>query len=181
MDPAALLRKHYAANPDAGDIVLQHSRLVAAKALDVAASLSAAVDLTFIEQAALLHDIGVCRTNAPFIGCSGTLPYLCHGIAGRQILEEEGLPYHAMVCERHIGVGLTKGDILSQNLPLPHRDMVPVTLEERIIAFADLFYSKHPGKVSIEKSAEEVRSALAPFGPEKVTAFERMHLEFCSR
>ena len=181
MDAAALLRKHYAANPDAGEIVLQHSRLVAAKALDVAASLSAVVDLIFIEQAALLHDIGVCLTNASFIGCSGTLPYLCHGIAGRQILEEEGLPRHAMVCERHIGVGLTKADIERQNLPLPLRDMVPVTLEERIVAFADLFYSKHPGKVSIEKSAEEIRAALAPFGTEKVSAFNRMYLEFCSR
>ena len=178
MNPIALLHKHFSSSPDAVDIVVEHSSMVAEKALHIARSLPVAVDLAFVEQAALLHDIGACRTNAPFIGCLGPLPYLCHGIAGREILESQGLLLHAMVCERHIGVGLTKEDILRQNLPLPHRDMVPLTLEERIVSFADLFYSKTPGKLTMEKSVREIRTGLSRFGGNKVELFDLMCIEF---
>jgi uncharacterized protein len=178
MNPVALLHKYFSASPAAIDIVLEHSRMVAEKALHIATRLPTAVDLVFVEEAALLHDIGVCRTSAPFIGCTGPLPYLCHGIAGREILESEDLPLHAMVCERHIGVGLTREDIQHQNLPLPLRDMVPVSLEERIVAFADLFFSKTPGKLTREKSPEQVRAGLASFGADKAAIFDRMQAEF---
>ncbi len=33
----------------------------------------------------------------------------------------------APVCERHLGVGLTKKDIISSKFPLPHRDMIPTS------------------------------------------------------
>ena len=181
MDPVALLHKYFSATPTAGDIVLEHSRMVAEKALYIARSLPIQVDPTFVEQAALLHDIGVCRTHAPFIGCSGSLPYLCHGIAGREILEQEGLPLHAMVCERHIGVGLTSDDIQRQNLPLPLRDMVPVSLEEKIVAFADLFFSKTPGKLKREKTTEDVKAGLAAYGADKIAAFNCLCAELCVR
>lgn len=179
MDAVSLLKKHFADSRDAYEIVLEHSRRVASKALAVASSLSdPSLDLRFLEEAALLHDIGISRIHAPRIGCHGEAPYIRHGVLGREILEEEGLPIHAMVCERHIGVGLGIKDIVQQQLPLPKRDMAPVTLEERIVCFADLFFSKRPGSLDREKSTDDVRADLQKHGRHKVEIFEKWMLEF---
>ena len=173
LNPFALLEKHFRGNQEGLDIVYRHSRMVADKALAIARRASESeLDLRFIEEAALLHDIGVCRIHAPKLHCFGTAPYICHGILGRQILEAEGLPRHALVCERHIGVGLTTRDISRQNLPLPQRDMSPVSTCERIVALADLFYSKNGGELDREKTPAQVRSDLFRFGQEKVLIFE---------
>lgn len=130
-------------------------------------------DCTFIEEAALLHDIGICQVLAPGIGMYGENPYIMHGVLGRHILESEGFPRHALVCERHTGVGLTIEDIVSKNLPLPHRDMTPQTIPEEIICFADLFYSKTPGKLEKRKTPEKVRQKLSVFGDDKLQIFDR--------
>lgn len=178
MNAEALLERYFT-NPTGLEIILRHSRLVAAKALRVAERLERSeIDRKFIEEAALLHDIGVCRVAAPDIGCFGTDPYIRHGIIGREILEVEGFPRHAMVCERHIGVGLTVEDIRAQRLPLPERDMSPRSIEERIVCFADLFFSKNPGYVHIEKSPGDVQRKLARFGAEKARIFEEWFREF---
>ena len=155
------------------EIVLEHSRLVADLALEVADRLTLPEETRlFIEEAALLHDIGVCRVHAPNLGLHGPHPYIMHGVLGRSILDEEGLPLHALVCERHIGVGLTLKDIVRQNLPLPQRDMCPQSLVEQVICFADLFYSKKPGRLDERKTVEKVRKKLLPFGEEKVKIFD---------
>lgn len=172
MNVLDLLHKYF---PDTSsfDIVFGHSRHVADKALSIAKTLGLPAErLTFIEEAALLHDIGICRINAPDIGCTGQDPYILHGIHGREILENEGLPLHALVCERHIGVGLTVEDIRLQSLPLPERDMSPTTLEERIVCCADLFFSKKPGTLHLEKTVEQVRQSLSRFGSQKVALFD---------
>jgi len=179
MDAVHLIRKYFEGLPEACEIVLEHSRLVAAKALDIARRLNeATVDLRFLEEAAMLHDIGVSRIHAPRIGCHGEAPYICHGILGREICESEGLVAHALVCERHIGVGLGVKDIVQQQLPLPKRDMVPLTLEEKIICFADLFYSKKPGSLRREKSLDDIRSGLVKHGSHKVSIFDQWVQEF---
>lgn len=171
MDPLALLARYFP-QPQAFAIVAEHSRMVAAKAVGVAMALDPPVDVRFVEEAALLHDIGICRINAPGIGCFGTDPYITHGIHGRAILEAEGMPRHALVCERHIGVGLTAEDIATQRLPLPLHDMTPTTVEEEIICFADLFYSKKTGALAREKDIEAVRAGLRNFGEHKVRIFD---------
>jgi uncharacterized protein len=174
LDPYALLEKHFHGNRAALDIVYQHSRRVADKALSIAKGANTAgLDLQFIEEAALLHDIGVSGIYSPKLHCFGDAPYICHGIIGREILEAEGLPRHAMVCERHIGVGLTVRDIALQKLPLPSREMSPVDPCERIVALADLFYSKKGGELDLEKCPSQVRKDLLRFGHEKVEIFER--------
>ncbi|WP_243371744.1 HD domain-containing protein [Geotalea sp. SG265] len=178
MDAAALLKKYFT-DGEALAIVFEHSRLVAARAREVACTLAVPVDIQFVEEAALLHDIGVCRVHAPKMGCFGSMPYICHGIAGREILEAEGLSRHALVCERHIGVGLTAEDVRRQQLPLPERDMVPLSLEEEIICFADLFYSKNPETVTVMKSRDEVRASLEKFGAGKTTIFDRWCARLC--
>lgn len=174
--PHALLEFHFSHSPQALDAILAHSEAVATKALTLAASAlerGLVLDRDFIEEAALLHDIGVCRVHAPAIGCYGPLPYIAHGIVGRALLEEAGLLRHALVCKRHIGVGLSLDDIKGQGLPLPVRDMVPVSLEERIICLADLFYSKTPGRLQLEKGVAEVEAGLARFGHWKVDIFRQ--------
>uniref|UniRef100_A0A831UCE2 HDIG domain-containing protein n=1 Tax=Geobacter metallireducens TaxID=28232 RepID=A0A831UCE2_GEOME len=179
MNVEHILTRHFGNATGACAIVLEHSRMVADKALRVARTLNDPnLDLRFIEEAALLHDIGVCGTDSPGIGCSGSAPYILHGIIGREILENEGLPRHAMVCERHIGVGLTVDDIVSQGLPLPQREMVPVTREERIICYADLFFSKKGGSLRHEKSPHEIRMGLIRHGEHRVAIFEQWLAEF---
>jgi len=172
--PADIIRKYYSGSPLAWQNLLEHSRLVCRRALKVARSVnkSEAVDCQFIAEAAMLHDIGMILTDAPDLGCFGTGSYLTHGVKGRELLEKEGLPRHALVCERHIGVGLTAAEIREQKLDLPQRDMLPETPEEQIICFADLFYSKSPKKRGKEKLPEDVRRALSKFGREKVLVFD---------
>jgi uncharacterized protein len=161
------------------EIVLEHSRHVAGLALEVAGRLAlAGNDQVFIEEASLLHDIGVCQVHAPGLGLHGTHPYIMHGVLGRAILDKEGYPLHALVCERHTGVGLTCEEIIRQRLPLPHRDMCPQSLSERIICFADLFYSKTPGRLGERKSVAQVRKKLIPFGEEKVVVFDSWLSQF---
>lgn len=154
-------------------IVIEHSRHVADLARDIARGLSLSDgECGFIYEAAMLHDIGVSQVRAAGLGIHGRHPYIMHGVLGREILDREGYPLHALVCERHTGVGLTIDDIIRQNLPLPHRDMCPQSREEQIICFADLFYSKNPDHLGRRKSIAKVRSRLLPFGEDKVAVFD---------
>lgn len=160
-------------------IVCEHSRHVADLALEIADHLGlSGEDLLFIEEAALLHDVGVCQVHAPELGLYGDNPYIMHGVLGRAILEREGYPVHALVCERHTGVGVTLDDIVRQKLPLPHRDMCPQSLTEQIICFADLFYSKKPGRLDERKSVARVREKLRVFGEGKVAVFDAWLTQF---
>lgn len=173
MDFMAIIERYYTPGSKAHHFLVHHSRLVADKALKVAVRISdLKPDLQFIEEASMLHDIGIFLTHAPEIGCFGIHPYIVHGFMGRELLEREGLPRHALVCERHVGAGLTLSEIEENNLPLPKRDMLPLTLEEKIICFADKFYSKHEERLTQEKSAAEVRAMLARYGAEQAKRFE---------
>jgi len=135
-------------------------------------------DLQFIAEAAMLHDIGMIATWAPEIGCTGAQPYLQHGIIGAEMLRKVELPAHARVCERHTGVGLTAEEIIREGLPLPAMDLVPETLEERIICYADLFYSKDPDKLHKEKTVKKIRKQLAGYGADKVEIFNHWRVDF---
>ena len=87
-------------------------------------------------------------------------------------MRADGYPRHALVCERHTGTGLTVADIIAQNLPLPHRDMCPVSLEEKLVCFADKFYSKsNPDR---EKPLDKVRKSVARYGEDSLRRFEEM-------
>lgn len=161
------------------EILMIHGRMVAGKALSACAAVNADPDTRrLVIEAAYLHDIGVCKVDAPGIDCHGVEPYIRHGVLGRELLDAEGLPLHALICERHTGVGLTINDITSQNLPLPQRDMTPETLAERIICYADLFFSKNPDRLETEKSVEKIRKNLAKFGDDKVAIFDAWQWEF---
>ncbi len=148
MDPFAVIETYYPKGSALYKVLMDHSCQVAKKSLEIAQNLAPlAPDLEFIESAAMLHDIGIFMTRAQSIGCTGTLPYICHGYIGRQILDDQGLdPAFGLVAERHTGAGITLDNIIQKDLPLPKRDMVPVTLEEKIICCADKYFSKNPKK-----------------------------------
>lgn len=182
MDARTLLAKYYPPGTAAHAILLAHSQAVANKAVSTARLLArtAALDVAFVEEAALLHDIGIRFVHAPSLGCHGELPYLAHGYKGRELLEAEGLPRHALVCDRHIGVGISVAEIRQQRLPLPERDLVPLSLEEQLVTYADLFFSKDPASAHQEKPVAQVRSGLARFGVDKVAIFDAWHARFAS-
>jgi uncharacterized protein len=172
MDGHAILGRYLRGS--ALDVVITHGSMVSHLAQKIGRVLGlSAGELTFLGQAALLHDVGICRVRAPEIGLFGAYPYIMHGILGREILEAEGLPCHALVCERHIGVGLTEDDIAAQGLPLPLRDMVPCNLTEEIVCFADLFFSKYPGELEKMKTPARVREKLRQFGEAKLQIFDQ--------
>ena len=177
MDYQVIIDKYYKENNALRDILLTHSRAVADKALriaDVHPELN--IDIQFVEEAAMLHDIGVFRCDAPGIECHGTEPYICHGYIGAMLLREEGFPKHARVCERHTGAGLTLDEIVSRNLPLPHRSFLPETTEEILICYADKFFSKtHPDR---EKTIEQAERSLMKFGEEGLQRFREWHKLF---
>ena len=135
-----------------------HSELVARKALECA-------------------DRRIVRCDAPDILCEGAEPYICHGIIGRGMLDSIGLPRHALVCERHTGAGLTVQDIIDQNLPLPHRDMTPQTTEEKLICYADKFFSKS-GDYRIEKPLDRVINSMKRHGDDTLRRFLMLNEQF---
>lgn len=177
---ADLIRKYYQQSPVAHQLLLEHSRKVCRKAMAIAHQMATEteVDLDFVAEAAMLHDIGMVLTHAPELDCHGNFPYLTHGIKGCEILQSEGLLRHSRVCERHTGVGLTAQEIISQKLPLPARDLCPETLEEKIICYADLFFSKNSRDRNREKSAAEVRHDLLRYGEQKGNIFDHWHKRF---
>jgi len=173
MDPIKIIQKYYNSKLKTYDFLVIHSRMVTKKALKTARIIKYLnPDLKFIKEAAMLHDIGIFLTNTPELECYGEKPYICHGYLGRKLLEKQGLLKHGLVCERHIGVGLTKEDIINRKLPLPKRDMVPITLEEKIITYADKFFSKNKEYLQKEKSIEQVKKELAQYGKDKVQKFD---------
>ena len=170
MDVQQIIDRYYDEDAALRRILVVHSRSVARKALQIAdRHPELHLDRQFLEEAAMLHDIGICQTDAPGILCHGTHPYICHGILGAAMLREEGYERHARVCERHTGAGLSLDDIVNQELPLPHQSLLPETLEEQVICYADKFFSKT--RLEQEKTIQQAERSLAKFGEEGVNRF----------
>jgi uncharacterized protein len=170
MDALKIIEKYYDTQSEMYRIIVKHSRNVADKALAIAKSHPEMnFDLDFIEEAAMLHDIGVVYCDANEIGCHGSYPYICHGYLGAELLRKEGLPRHALVCERHTGTGITSTMIKEKNLPLPDRDMIPISMEEQLICFADKFFSK--SKPDTERDILQIQSSLRKHGEDVVERF----------
>ena len=166
-----LIHKYCQGNEALEQVLLRHSTDVAHRAMKIAkAHPELGVDETFLWEAAMLHDIGITRVDAPSIFCYGTEPYIRHGILGAEILRSEGLPRHARVAERHTGTGLTVEEIIRQNLPLPYQDFTPESIEEQIVCYADKFYSK--SHLDIEKTPEQAMRSLEKFGGDGVAVFK---------
>lgn len=156
MDYLSIIEKYYTEDDALRRLLLKHSRQVADRCLLIAGRHPELhLDAPFLEEAAMLHDIGIRWCQAPSIHCNGTEPYLRHGPIGGELLRREGYERHARVAERHTGTGLP--------------GLEPETLEEQVVCYADKFYSKsHPDRIlSVDQAAE----SLARFGEAGVGKF----------
>ena len=176
-------------NKELRNILIVHSQMVrdlALRCCDAHPELH--LDRDLVEAASMLHDIGIIRTDADGIHCFGTEHYLRHGRIGALMLredanifgytEEEIEPY-ARICERHTGAGLTRQQIEERDLPLPHQDFLPETMEEKLVCYADKFYSKT--HLEYFKPYEKVVRSLEKFGEDGVKRFEQWHRLFCEK
>ena len=156
MDYQAIIDKYYPVDDELRRVLLKHSRQVADRCLEIVRKhQDLPVDVQFLEEAAMLHDIGIVQCDAPSIHCHGTEPYIRHGQLGAEMLRAEGYSRHARVCERHTGTGLP--------------GLEPETLEEQIVCYADKFYSKSsPDHV---RTVAETAQSLEKFGATGVRKF----------
>ena len=114
--------------------VIEHCKTVASYARQIAIDIrksagkkghSIDIDMDAVYLGGLLHDIGRSKTHG--IG---------HAVAGAEIAIENGLDDKLVnIIERHIGAGIPKDEAVS--LGLPEKDYLPLTLEEKIVAYAD--------------------------------------------
>lgn len=156
MDYLSLICKYYPEDDELRRVLLKHSRQVADRCLAICKKHpELPVETQFVEEAAMLHDIGIRWCNAPSIHCFGEEPYLRHGQIGAELLRKEGFERHARVCERHTGTGLP--------------GLEPETLEEQLVCYADKFYSK--SDVDHVRSVLEVAQSLEKFGHDGVVKF----------
>ena len=182
MDYLEIINRYYNEDADLRRILVVHSEAVARRALRIAdAHPELELDRQFLLEAAMLHDIGIIRCDAPKIHCHGTEPYIKHGILGAEMLQElspslfgEGWGGASRVCQRHTGAGITRAEIAAQRLPLPLPDddsepYMPETIEEKLICYADKFFSKT--RPDHEKTIEEAERSLAKFGNDGVLRF----------
>lgn len=154
-----------------------HCSQVADLAVEIAVKKGLDLPIDEIREAAMLHDIGIFLTDAADIGCEGSVPYIMHGVLGADLLRREGADEkYARVAERHTGAGITAGDIRRQNLPMPLGDYVPHSLLERLICYADKFYSKS-GDMKIKPLDKVVRS-MERLSGDTLERFMDMHREF---
>ena len=161
-------------------LLWKHSNQVMEKAISLMACSALHFDESIVRKGALLHDVGILRCHAPKILCYGEMPYLAHGLVGAEMLRAyakevgEDWEVFARICERHTGAGLSMEDIRRQKLPLPERDFLPETMEEKLICLADKFFSKS-GDMK-EKPFAAVRQSMMKFGDDTIHRFD----ELCS-
>jgi uncharacterized protein len=132
--------------------VIEHCSTVSALATDIAKRIKAKghkIDVSFVETAGLLHDIGRSKTQD-----------IRHGIEGAEILKE--YPKYARVCECHIGGGITKDEAVK--LGLPPKDFLPITLEEKVVCLADKLVSGDT-RMTLDETIRKFGERLGPKHP----------------
>lgn len=199
MDYLALLHRYYPEDNALRRMLLHHSRQVCTRALQIVERHpELGANRHLVEAGAMLHDIGIFLTDAPGIHCHGTAHYMLHGSLGAQLLRNEAeqlkekqlqaeqlkeeklqavqlqeeLHFYealARICERHTGTGLTRQTIIERGLPDPQQDLLPETIEEQIICYADKFYSK--SHLERERTIPQTLQSLEKFGDEGVEKF----------
>lgn len=138
------------------EIVLRHSLEVLEKSIEVIKkkNLYEQIDFELVVAGCILHDIGTFE----FLEDRNKEGYIGHGIIGREILRKEGLDREALIAERHIGSGLTKEEIEQNHFSLPLQDFLPVSLEEKLVCYADKFSSKSGDIDTMESIEAEFRT-----------------------
>jgi len=157
------------------DFLLIHSKTVAKKAIEITKNVPKLnPNLDLIENGALLHDIGIKLTLEKNLGCNGNFPYVCHGYLGAELLRKKGLDKYATICETHVGLGITKEEIIKRKLPLPLKDFIPKTVEEEIVCLADKFYSKEEKYLTTPRPLDEMKVHWKKFGEFQIIQLEKL-------
>ena len=161
--------KKYSNSDKNFQIILNHSLIVLAKSLEIVAKkkLSSKIDIDLIVSGCLFHDIGVFGLKNGGLDVTKKVDYLQHGIFGGKMLRKEGFCKEALIAERHIGAGLSREYIMQNNLPLSKKDFLPITLEQKIICYADKFHSKS-GKID---TIDSIKKEMKGFGKESLRRF----------
>ena len=158
-----IIDKYYPEGSPLRDIYMRHAHSVADFAEELRQRYAPELDPSQVRAAAMLHDIGIFLTSAPDIHCLGSAPCIQHGPLGAELLRREGSPeWAARVAERHTGVGIGT--------------LIPETLLEQLVCYADKFYSKS-GTMQ-RKSLSAVEKSMARFGDDNLAAFRRLHSRF---
>lgn len=114
--------------------VIDHCKIVAGYAKEIAIKISESVaksglgvdiDIETVFIGGLLHDLGRSKTHG-----------IRHAVEGVAIAVENGVDEKLVsIIERHIGAGIPMDE--ASGLGLPEKDYMPVTIEEKIVAYAD--------------------------------------------
>jgi uncharacterized protein len=135
--------------------VIKHCEAVAEVALKTAKALEEKgfkVDSDLIEIGALLHDIGRAKTHT-----------VNHAVVGAEIAASAGLPEAVIsIIKRHVGGGITAAE--AEKFGWPKDVYVPVTLEEKIVSYADKLIEdgkQAPIELTIRKLDEEHKEDAA--------------------
>jgi len=133
--------------------VIRHCQVVSDLALEIAQKIQFngfRVDLRLVEIGALLHDIGRSKTHL-----------VDHGLLGGQIAKSEGLSRPVVnIIKRHVGGGIT--DQEAEQLGWPKDIYTPISLEEKIVSYADKLVDKSkrvPIDLEIERLQVEHKDA----------------------
>ncbi len=146
--------------------VIAHCKAVSALAVKFANSCKnrgLEVDVELVEVGALLHDIGRSKTHN-----------VNHVIIGVEIAKSLNLPESIIsIIEHHVGGGITADE--AKTLGWPVKDYLPITLEEKIVTYADKLI-KGLRVVPIEKTLRNLSLDLGENHP-AVVRVKRLHEE----
>jgi uncharacterized protein len=105
--------------------VVAHCIAVSTTAVALAGRVKVLLDRELVRQGGLFHDIGRARTHG-----------IDHAVAGVAIARELGFSKQlVLIIERHIGAGIPAAEAV--RLGLPQKDYLPLTVEEKIVSYAD--------------------------------------------
>ena len=178
------LHVRHAPTPEALAVVYTHSEIVrriALRLLDGPGPVldgtgAEGIDAGLVRAGSLLHDVGVYRLYDA-AGRLGHTGYIRHGVLGHELLAEAGYPEElCRFASRHTGVGITRDDVLRQELPLP-----PATTSRRRRRRRSSCTrtSSTPSRRRPPSSPRQTYAAeVARFGPDKPAAFARLRERF---
>lgn len=145
--------------------VVDHSRLVEALAHAIGEAINEmhpeTVDMQLVTAGALLHDLGRARSH--------DIQHVRHGV---EMAEELGLdPPVVEIIRRHVGGGLSLVD--SVEMGLPAWDMMPTTLEEKIVCHSDTLVGAR-GRRTLKQTLKHIGKKGSPIYVKRVKELHRL-------